>query len=134
MQKKLQRISTDVAGYGLILLGIASGWLPGPGGIPLVLAGLGLLSIHNKWARRLRDWLIKNSTKTVNALFPEHRLVQFLYDVAVILLLAVVGALFWEHSAIWQISLAIFALVLALLIAGFNRGRLRRVKYFIKKP
>lgn len=133
MSNKLKRIGTDVAGYGLILLGIASGWLPGPGGIPLVLAGLGLLSIHNEWARRLREWLVKNSNKAVDKLFPDNRLVQFLYDAAVVLLLALVGVLIWRHSAIWQISLAIFVFIIALLIAGFNRNRLHHLRKWFRK-
>ncbi len=54
MPEKFKRIGIDAAGYVLILLGIAFSPLPGPGGLPLVLAGLGLLSIHNEWARRLR--------------------------------------------------------------------------------
>lgn len=60
MPDKLKRILTDTAGYLLIVAGIALGWLPGPGGLPLVLAGLGLLSINNDWARRLRDYIVKN--------------------------------------------------------------------------
>jgi len=45
LNRHSKRIATDAAGYGLILLSLAVGWLPGPGGIPLLVAGLGLLSI-----------------------------------------------------------------------------------------
>ncbi|TXR57644.1 TIGR02611 family protein [Quadrisphaera setariae] len=40
-------------GVFLILLGAATGWLPGPGGIPLVLAGLAVLASEFAWAHRL---------------------------------------------------------------------------------
>ena len=53
----LKRYALDAAGYLLILLALAIGWLPGPGGIPLVLIGLYLLSLNNPWAQRLRDKL-----------------------------------------------------------------------------
>jgi hypothetical protein len=52
-QGPVKRIAVDVAGFGLILLGLLTGWLPGPGGIPLILAGLGVLSLNYEWARRL---------------------------------------------------------------------------------
>lgn len=128
MKNTPKRILTDAAGYFLILAGVATGWLPGPGGIPLVLAGLGLLSIHNKWAQELRDYLIKNGGKAVKILFPDNRYVQIMYDIIVVLLLALVAALAWQHSAIWQISLAVALFFIALLIAGTNRDRIKRLR------
>lgn len=58
-----KRILVDVAGFGLIILSLLIGWLPGPGGIPIFLAGLGLLSINNKWAKDLIDYIEKNRQK-----------------------------------------------------------------------
>lgn len=48
-----KRLAIDIAGFGLMILAPFLGWLPGPGGIPLFLAGLGLVSINHHWARRL---------------------------------------------------------------------------------
>jgi hypothetical protein len=128
VKQRFKRIGTDVAGYGLILLGIALGWLPGPGGIPLVIAGLGLLSIHNAWARRLRDYVLKHGGKIVQLAFPENRFIQWVYDIAVILLLVLVGILAWRHAAIWQISLSIALFFVAVFIASMNRDRLNRLR------
>ncbi len=133
MPNTFKRIATDTGGYLLILLGIASGWLPGPGGIPLVLAGLGLLSINNEWAKNLREWLLKNSGKAAEVLFPDNRWIQRLYDLATVLLLALVAALAWRHAAIWQISLATALFFIALLIAGLNRDRAARLKQKLRK-
>ncbi|HEX8182521.1 MAG TPA: PGPGW domain-containing protein [Candidatus Saccharimonadales bacterium] len=132
ISKKFKRIGTDIAGYALVLLGIASGWLPGPGGIPLVLAGLGLLSINNEWARRLRDYLIKHGGKFVEKLFPKNPHVQALYDFITVALLALVAWLAWRHAALWQISLATALFFIALLIAGMNRDRITRIKQRVK--
>lgn len=128
MPPRLKRIFTDIAGYGLVLLGVALGWLPGPGGIPLVLAGLGLLSIHNEWARRLREYLLEHSGKFAEKLFPNNRTIQILYDIVVVLILILVGVLAWRHAALWQITLASILFFLALLIAGLNRDRASRLK------
>lgn len=54
-----KRIAIDIGGFGLILLGILTGWLPGPGGIPLILAGLALLALNYVWAENLLNDLKK---------------------------------------------------------------------------
>jgi hypothetical protein len=128
MSNKIKRIATDFAGYFLILLGIASGWLPGPGGIPLIVAGLGLLSINNEWARKLRDYVLENGSKFVKMAFPDNQFVQWLYDIIVVLLWLLVGVLAWRHAAIWQISLAVALFFISIFIALLNRDRLARIK------
>lgn len=133
MTNKFKRIAIDIAGYLLILLGIATGWIPGPGGIPLIVAGLGLLSIHNRWARRLRDYVMGNGGKLVKAMFPNNRLVEWAYDLIVVLLLVLVAVLAWRHAAIWQLSLAIGLFFFALFIAAMNRDRLERLRAMTKK-
>lgn len=47
------RIAVGVVGVLLILLAVATGWLPGPGGIPLAIAGLAVLASEFEWAQRL---------------------------------------------------------------------------------
>lgn len=133
MTSKLKRISTDIAGYALILLGIASGWLPGPGGIPLVLAGLSLLSIHNEWAERLRNYIIKNGSDFLRKLFPQIPVVEAAYDVLCVGMLGIAIWLILRHAALWQYSLAAILIAVAILIACFNRERYQRLKNKIKK-
>lgn len=48
-----QRVLIDAAGFSLMFISPFLGWLPGPGGIPLFLAGLGLVSLNHEWAERL---------------------------------------------------------------------------------
>jgi len=120
---------TDIAGYLLIIAAILTGWLPGPGGIPLALAGLGLLSINNKWARDLREWLLDNGGKLVGFFFPKNAAIEWLYDILALLLLIVTGVLEARHAAVWQMSLGILAFFIALLIALMNRDRLTRFKH-----
>lgn len=118
-----KRFATDAAGYFLILAAGLTGWLPGPGGIPLALAGLGLLSIHNKWAHDLREYVIKHGGRIIDIMFPRNSTVEWAYDALSILLLALSSVLIWQHSAIWQISLAIAGYFAALFITLMNRDR-----------
>lgn len=50
------RFGVGILGTLLVLLGLATGPLPGPGGIPLVLLGLAIWSSEFHWARRLMAW------------------------------------------------------------------------------
>ena len=128
LNRHSKRITTDVAGYGLILLSLAIGWLPGPGGIPLLIAGLGLLSINNSWAERLRTYLLDHGGRLLPIVFPPNPLVQWLYDGLVALLLIMVTVLVYRHQAVWQVSLGIAGFFIALAIAFLNRGRYERFK------
>jgi hypothetical protein len=49
----IRRAAIVLGGFGLLAVGLALLVLPGPG-IPVVIAGLGLLSLEFEWARRLR--------------------------------------------------------------------------------
>jgi hypothetical protein len=129
----VKRIGTDSAGYGLITLGVAFGWLPGPGGIPLIIAGLSLLSVYNPWAARLKIRLIKDGSSLVNRIFPANQYIEAIYDVVSVIALLVISYLFWQHQAVWEISLAIFLFFITAFIALMNRSRLQRIERFKHK-
>ncbi len=117
----------------MLLGSAATGWLPGPGGIPLALGGLGLLSIHNRWAKDLREYLLANGGKVVDLIFPKNQIAQWAYDVVAITLFIVSAYLGWRHAAIWQVSLAASAFFTATFISLMNRERLARLKQKRKK-
>jgi hypothetical protein len=129
-KKYLKRFGTDVAGYGLIVLGIATGWLPGPGGIPLILAGLGLLSIHNEWAQKIVDVLKEQGSKFMGYAFPNNKRAQFAHDVLVILLIGAAAYIYLSFSGIYSIGIPIALTALAIVDFLYNRNRLR---YFKRK-
>jgi hypothetical protein len=47
-----------IVGSLFVLAAIATGWLPGPGGIPLFLIGIAILATEFIWAERFRDKII----------------------------------------------------------------------------
>ncbi|GAA1649486.1 hypothetical protein GCM10009744_46210 [Kribbella alba] len=49
----IYRIGVGVLGCLLIIAAPLTGWLPGPGGIPLFIAGLAVLASEFEWAQRL---------------------------------------------------------------------------------
>lgn len=53
---RIYRVLVGALGTLLILLGVVTGPLPGPGGIPLVLLGLAIWASEFAWAHRLMQW------------------------------------------------------------------------------
>jgi len=127
IRKHLRRILTDAGGYALLLAALLTGWLPGPGGIPLALAGLWLLSIYNPWARRLRHYIARHSSGLVSGLVFGNKLLRSIYDVVVILLLVGAAVLFWQHGARWQVILASVLVGLAIGLGYLSRQRYSRL-------
>jgi hypothetical protein len=128
LKNRSKRILTDAAGYLLILAGIATGWLPGPGGIPLIVGGLGLLSINNLWAKRLRMWVVENGSKATQIIFPKHPAAEWGYDALVVLLFALTIVLEVRHANAIEMGLGVTAFFVALFIALTNRDRLKRLR------
>ncbi len=52
----IYRIVVGIVGVTLMVAALLTGWLPGPGGIPLFLVGLAVLASEFEWAHRLLQW------------------------------------------------------------------------------
>ena len=55
----MYRIGVGIVGGLLLILAPLTGWLPGPGGIPLFIAGLAVLASEFEWAQvlmRVKEW------------------------------------------------------------------------------
>ena len=63
--RRVYRFAVGLVGTLLVLAAIATGWLPGPGGIPLALAGLAVLASEFTWAERLLD-RVKDALRTAS--------------------------------------------------------------------
>jgi uncharacterized protein (TIGR02611 family) len=86
-----RRIAIEVAGWGLVLIGIAAIFLPGPGLLSL-FAGLAILSQQYEWAERrvrpIEEMALKSAAQSVQT-WP-----RILASVAGAVALAAVGV-FW---------------------------------------
>lgn len=129
-----KRFGIDAAGYGLILLGLLTGWLPGPGGIPLILGGLALLSIHNHWARRILVFVKENGTKFMVYVFPENPWIKALHDIFAVTLVVAAVILITQKMTMTTIGFAIALTALAIVDFLYNRKRWHRFKNRNAKP
>lgn len=127
------RIATDTLGVLLILGAIFFGWLPGVGGIPLFLAGLGLLAINNHWAQRLLEFTRERGAEVYNTLFTDHPHLMWLYDILSVGIAATCVSFLIFHDSYMVRSIAFFFLTVAMLIFFANRGRLQKMYNLVKR-
>lgn len=131
MRKQFKRVAYDIAGVTLIILSPLLGWLPGPGGIPLFLAGLGLLSVHNEWAQKLLHWAKINAENFLEIIFPlDNKPLKNAHDVfgLALLLVALILALSLKAPLLYILPTMFTASGLFWLL--YNR---RRYKIFLPK-
>ncbi len=80
-------IITDLGGIGCLILVPFIGPLPGPGGIPLLITGFGLLAVNHDWADSAVDYVKEHSESLRNVLFPKIKWVQWSWDLFCLMLL-----------------------------------------------
>lgn len=126
-----QLIILDTLAVIAMIAALLTGWLPGPGGIPLFILGLSLLAINHEWAKKYIDLLREHMNKISDLIFIPKLRVPF--DILTVILLA--GGVFaiYNQSAWWMISLGVFLIAFGVLIFFGNRDRWARLKKSLSK-
>lgn len=131
--KKLKSIGIDILGGLLILAAALTGWLPGPGGIPLLIIGLSLLATNHEWAARWLQKVRDQGDKLSEKIFDGPKPMRWIIDILTIALIAV-GVLLLMHFTKSIIrSAAISTFLLALILFFGNRRRFTRLKKRFRK-
>ncbi len=127
LSKTIKFILIDAAGVLLIILAGLTGWLPGPGGIPLLIAGLALLSINHDWAER---WLVtvkKHGINISDKLFNGSKKTKIIIDVVSVLFICIAVLLVATFTRNLAKSAAIWLVIIALVLLLGNRQRLKKL-------
>ena len=109
------------------------GPLPGPGGIPLLLAGFGLLAVNHDWADDAILLVKNHGDNFINIFFPNVTWIKWTWDIGLVLLF-IFGL--WvdtrgESFLFTIIGLLINALSTTLFM--LNRGRLDWINAQLRK-
>ena len=116
-------IITDMAGVGCLLMVPFLGPLPGPGGIPLIIAGFGFLAVNHDWADNAVVYIRKHSDNLRRIVFPDKTLIKWAWDIFVVLLFSL--GLYFNLSAEWWLlkgmSIGIMAGASTILLLNRNR-------------
>jgi hypothetical protein len=131
---KYKVILTDTAGVMLLMLVPFLGPLPGPGGIPLLLAGLGLLALNHDWAKDALVYAKKHSESLRNVFFPNIPWVKWAWDIfAVSLLIGGTIMNFLVHGNTFLVLVSIVIMASSTTIFMLNRNRLDWLYKALKK-
>lgn len=128
----LKRIGIDALGVLLIIGSILFGWIPGPGGIPLFLAGLGLLATNHEWARRIFVEIKERGMSISETIFRDHPVLVLTYDILAVILLITGGILFSAatNNIYAGLSIVVFFLGVSLFLG--NRKRANKITAWAK--
>jgi hypothetical protein len=121
----IKRLLIDILGFTLIVAGLLFGWLPGPGGIPLILAGLGLLAIHNQWARNLLDEFEDRIRELSHKIFEASPKAQIALDVLAIAIVTLGALILIDVSGLIK-NIGWGLIITAIFLLLVNRRRALR--------
>ncbi|HEX4662425.1 MAG TPA: PGPGW domain-containing protein [Candidatus Saccharimonadales bacterium] len=88
-----------VAGMFFIVAAGLTGWLPGPGGIPLFLIGIAILATEFVWAQRVRDITLR-IVKIIGTWMRHHKVLATL-AIIVCIGIAIGASLFVKSLLHW---------------------------------
>ena len=127
------RLAIDLAGFGLIIISPFLGWIPGPGGIPVFLAGLGILSLNYVWAENLLKDFEKKRVHFVEKYLVSNKKVARTIDLlcVVIIAMAAVAFLNLNNPVLKLLSIGVGSFSLLILVS--NQRRLDRLFNKFKK-
>ena len=116
-------ILTDTAGVLCLLLVPFLGPLPGPGGIPLLITGFGLLAVNHDWADGAVHYVKQHSESLQRVIFPDVTWVKWSWDIFSVFLLVSGSALniYAEHWFWKAFSYAVMAGSTTLFMMNRNR-------------
>ncbi len=123
MKQKTKAILVDILGFTLIIVAIPISWLPGPGGIPIIILGLSLLATNHEWAERIMNRLKKEVSKASQRVSEADPATKWGIDIMGIIFIAAAVLLLTQFTrsvaTTAAISLSIGAVVL--LLTNQNR-------------
>lgn len=127
-----KKIAIDTLGVLLIIGSILFGWLPGPGGIPLFIAGLSLLASNHEWARKLLESVKQNGMRIMDTIFNDHPVIAFMIDATAITLLVFTAVLVGQQRGGIFTSIAVIAGFVGVGLLLGNRKRINKLNQFVK--
>jgi hypothetical protein len=118
----------------LCFIGVALfGWLPGPGGIPLLILGLSLLAVNHDWAERWMETVKYKGTTLKKHLFPKNPRVRLFYDIGSIVIISTGIYLALTSSNRLLVAAGTLACTFGAIIFLFNRDRFDKIAGLFKK-
>ena len=126
MKQRTKAILVDVLGFALILTAIPIGWLPGPGGIPLIILGLSLLATNHEWAERWLNKVKAEAGKAADKVANTDPATKWAIDIFSIIMIAVAVYLVTQVTKNVATTAAISLTIVAITMLLTNQNRYQK--------
>lgn len=127
MKRKTTTLLIDVLGFTCIIAAPFLGWLPGPGGLPLLIIGLSLLAKNHEWAERLLQRVKDNANQAAKRVSEADPATKWAIDIASILFIAGAVILINNTSKNLLTTAAISLIIVGTTMFVTNRDRYLRL-------
>lgn len=128
----IRRVGIDILGVLLIIASGLFGWIPGPGGLPLFFAGLGLLATNHEWARNLLATLKTRGIDIIESVLNYRPWVPLLLDSAAVLFMSSALYILIQTTGNLLQSFAIFLTFTSIGLFLVNRRRLSAINSYVR--
>jgi hypothetical protein len=127
MKQRVKAVAVDILGLSLILAAIPIGWIPGPGGIPLVILGLSLLATNHEWAGHMMERVKEQSTKASKQVSESSPRTKWVIDILSIVFIAAAVILFTQFTQSIAITSAVSFVISGVILLATNQNRYKRI-------
>ena len=134
MKDKTKAILIDILGFLCIIAAPFLGWLPGPGGIPLVILGLSLLANNHEWAERLMERVKEHTSNASKKVTEASPAMKWAIDILSVIFITVAVILVTQYTQNIATTAAISLSLAAVILLATNQNRYKKAwNKFIKK-
>ena len=117
----------DILGFTLIIAAIPISWLPGPGGIPILIIGLSLLANNHEWAERILDRVKKEGLSLFDKVFDGGAKTKWAVDILSVVFISVAVLLLTYLTRDLKYTVAISLCISATFMFFGNRKRYQAI-------
>lgn len=132
-RSRLKRILIDILGILIIVAAVPVGWIPGPGGIIVLIFGLSLLATNHEWAERILLSVKKHGINLGDKIFRDSKRAQLIIDVLGVAFVAAAVAVFMLVSNDLLLASGISLTIAGITLILGNRKRFSRMKSKVTK-
>lgn len=127
MKDKTRRLLIDIAGFSCIIIAPFLGWIPGPGGIPLLIIGLSLLANNHEWAERLLERVKKKTSSAAAKVSEASPAVKWAIDIGSIILIAAAVTIITQVTGSLLKTASISFIIAGIILLATNQNRYQKI-------
>lgn len=133
MKSKTKAVLIDILGFTLILAAAPIGWLPGPGGIAVLVLGLSLLANNHEWAARIRNSVVDKAAEASRRVAEADPVTRWAIDISSVVFIVIAVWLMLRVTGSLAKTSAISFVIVGIIMLFTNQNRHKKLLSKIKR-